>query len=248
MSKNIKPLSKNDFWGSVLLIVLFVLGVLIVWNITREKESETPTDSTKKQVVYKYKSVTCPKDVEAYNALRENSNQIATLVEKENMFAKHGRFINLKVILTKNETRHSKIACGYLFVRAGTKEYGSLQEWENLFINPKDHGGHIDVRNDFMNSEHEDFSEYLFLLDDIRYWENRAERAKGNLLVSDWASLLNASETVPFHIAYNSEVPSGFIDELSIIYKCWDPQTGEENNECKLIVTDVTKTQTDTLN
>lgn len=30
------------------------------------------------------------------------------------------------------------------------------------------------------------------------------------------------------------EDKTGFIDEVIIAYKCWNPKTGEENNDCEL--------------
>jgi hypothetical protein len=179
--------------------------------------------------------VSCPSDFLAYSALSEDAEHVVKLIsQRKQMFAENGEFINSEIVITKNETKTSKVACGYLFVRSGTQNNGSLQNWENLYINPNDFGGHIDSKNQFGIGDGADYSEYLFSLKDMEYWKTRKERAEDNLSRADWAALLNVSERVSFDIALNTEDKTAFIDELSIAYKCWNPETGEENSDCKL--------------
>ncbi len=148
------------------------------------------------------------------------------------MFAADGKFVNSTIVITKNETEKSKVACGYLFVRAGTGTNGSLQTWENVYINPNEFGGHIIPNN--TPGDAREYSEYLFSLDKIQYWKTRNRKS---VLTADWAALLNVASQVSFHVALNTEDRSGFIDEIAISYKCWNPKTGEENKECRLDVT-----------
>ena len=94
--------------------------------------------------------VTCPSDLHTYKALIENNGKVAKLIDgKKSMFASNGKFINSKKIITKNETKESKVACGYLLIRAGTELNGALQSWENVYINPNNFGGHINSKNHF---------------------------------------------------------------------------------------------------
>lgn len=46
----------------------------------------------------------------------------------------------------------------------------------------------------------------------------------------------NVSSQLTFSIDLNSNDKTGFIDEVSIAYKCWDPNTGLENTGCQLAV------------
>jgi|GEM_PF-1711087 len=178
--------------------------------------------------------VSCHPDRLSYTAISQNENQVVKLIAKrKEMSAANGQFVNSQIIITKNETKDSKVACGYLFVRAGTKRYGALQSWENVYINPNQFGGHILSKSAVSVNDGNAYSEYLFSLDKIQYWRSRKEQA---ILNADWASLLNVSPEVSFEIALNTNDNSGFIDELSIAYKCWDPTTGEENAGCKLSV------------
>ena len=132
-------------------------------------------------------------------------------------------------------------------VRAGTELYGSLQSWENVHINPNNFGGHINPENQIGVGDSREFSEYIFPLSEIQYWKTRADRWRGSLSTADWAALLNVTEEVVFEIAMNTEERSGFIDEISIAYKCWNPKTGEENSECELKVLDKGDIETDSL-
>jgi len=190
--------------------------------------------------------ITCLADSQSYKSLIENNGQVVKLIgSKKSMYASNGRFINSRKVITKNETEKSKVACGYLLVKAHTELYGALQSWENVYINPDNFGGHINSENQIGVGDAREFSEYIFPLNEIQYWKTRAARGRGGLSNADWASLLNVSKEVTFVIALNTEENSGFIDEISITYKCWDPTTGEENKECKLEVSDKGDIETD---
>jgi len=151
------------------------------------------------------------------------------------MYAENGEFKS-KVVITKVETEKSKVACGYLFVRAGTKTYGSIQKWENLYINPNGFGGHINAENNIGIGDSDKYSEYLFTLSKMDYWKSRDDRRTNSLQTADWGVLLNVSKTIGFEIGLNTEDKTGFISKFSIAYKCWNPETGEENNDCKIEV------------
>lgn len=207
--------------------LLFVLSAVYLSNLINPKQ--VPVSSTSSRP-----SVSCSPDFPSYNELSSNSRHVVHLISrKKYMHAEDGEFINSNVIITKSETETSKVACGYLFVQAGTRN-GALQStWEDVYINPNGFGGHLDKNSAISVNDSDSNSQYLFALNKIQYW-SRANRQDER--TSDWAALLNVSETVPFIIALNTEAKSGFIDEVSIAYKCWNPQTGEENDGCQLNV------------
>ncbi|KKQ41961.1 MAG: hypothetical protein US61_C0036G0009, partial [Parcubacteria group bacterium GW2011_GWE2_37_8] len=142
-------------------------------------------------------------------------------------------FVNSQVVIAKSETATSKVACGYLFIRAGTETVGALQSWEDVYINPNAFGGHLLSKSAFSVNDGQSYSEYIYSLDKIQYWRSIQDHS---ILTADWASLLNVSPEVSFTIALNTNDHTGFIDEVSIAYKCWDPATGEENTGCRLSV------------
>ena len=183
-----------------------------------------------------YSVITCPKDLNSYKAL-ENKKQIVHLFENPvKSYALNYSFNwanGFKTVITKNDTQTSKIACGYLRVKVHTNK-GGLAFYENLYINPNNFGGHLNKSAKFGGpGDGNDFSEYYFALDDIKYWEDKNRR---EVLSADWASLLNVSPKVTFLIALNTTDPGGTIDDISIGYKCKDPVTGQENTGCSLSV------------
>lgn len=220
------------FVGALLFVFSAVFGSALIDKVIKSASGEpTPTPIL---ITQKYEAITCPKDVSAFEDLRKKEAQIVDLIAKSTrMFASNGKFINSQIVITKNETKDSKVACGYLFVKAHT-DNGSLQDWENLYINPDNFGGHIEKSNQFGIGDGNNFSEYLFSLSEMKYWKSRNTR--GDIRLADWSALLNVYEKVTFEIALNSQDRSGTIDKMSIAYKCWNPVTGEENMGCRLNV------------
>lgn len=226
-------------------VIAFIFIVSAVW-FSSWLIKKTGLNDTQPTLPSTKTSVTCPADSLSYNTFIKNDGKTAKLIDgRKSMFASDGRFINLQKVITKNETKESKVACGYLLIRAGTELSGALQSWENVYINPNNYGGHINSENQIGMGDAREFSEYIFNLNEIQYWKTRAHRSRGSLSSADWASLLNVSEEVVFEIALNTNDRSGFIDEISIAYKCWNPTTGEENKVCELEVTDKGDVETD---
>lgn len=238
-----------DFWKALQYFsaaLIFVLSAVYLssWITGGQGVNNQPIPGSITRFV-----VSCPADFLSYQLLREKPGHIVSLIDtRKSMFAANGEFVNSQIVITKNETKESKVACGYLLVRAGTGTNGALQSWENLYINPNEFGGHINSRNQFGPGDGRNYSEYLFSLNDIEYWKTRTERVRGNLLKADWATLLNVQSSLSFDVALNTENKTGFIDELSIIYKCWNPKTGEENDGCKIDVVSKLDTQSSGLN
>lgn len=236
----IKPTSTKDYLGAVFLIILFFGGVLITWNVTRSKNSNLD----KSPQTISQPTINCPNDPQSYSLFLKDKIKVLPLINNETaMFADNGRFVNLKRVISKSETKESKVACGYIKIQAGTKDIGALQSWENIFINPNGFGGHIDPTNQIGLGDGREYSEYVFPLSKINYWKTRADRVRNNLSQADWASLLNVSDKITFEIALNSQDKTGFIKEVSVAYKCWNPTTGEENDKCNLNVIDESKTE-----
>lgn len=217
--------------GFLALGLAFVAGGAWVSEKIRKQENPPVNKVT----------VSCPPDRLSYtNFIQDQGNVVKLIPNRKAMSAANGEFINSEVVITKNETKDSKVACGYMFVRAGTIKYGALQSWENLYINPNDFGGHIVPNDSISRNDGKEYSEYLFSLDKIQYRRTRNDR---EILSADWAALLNVSPEVKFNIALNTEEATGFIDELLIAYKCWDPATGKESTGCKLTVKNSLDTQ-----
>lgn len=227
---------KVPFWEIMKTLVIFVIAFAVIILVSKgisylfiEKQENKP-DDTPRMVI------SCPPDFLSYQALIQNPKNVVNLIStKTPMYVENGEF-HSKIVVAKNETDKSKVACGYLFVQAGTENKGAIQSWENLYINPNGFGGHINSESNIGAGDSEFNSEYLFPLSKIKYWKNRVERAANNLSVADWGVLLNVSPKIEFEIGLNTEDRTGFISKFSIAYKCWNPETGVENNECSIVV------------
>lgn len=220
----------NPFLKALFYFVLALAFVLSAVFLSARITGENQGTITPREIVE------CLPNFNSYKLLAENPKSIVNLIDKKtSMYAENEEFKS-KIVITKIETEKSKVACGYLFVRAGTETNGSLQSWENLYINPNSFGGHIDPETNIGAGDSSGYSEYLFPLSKIKYWKTRNDRVNGNLLTADWGVLLNVSEIISFEIGLNTNDKTGFIDQFSIAYKCWDPTTGKENTECSIKV------------
>lgn len=224
--------------------LLFIAAGAVVSNFVqsslRGNEPVNPSNGEQREII------ACSEDFTSYSTLVDTGKKVSLIQGKKSMFAEDGKFVNSEIVITKNETDKSKVACGYLFVKAGT-DSGALRTWENLYINPNDFGGHISPKNQFGPGDGNNYSAYLFSLNKISYWKNLSDHARGVVSDADWAALLNVSKTVSFIVALNTEDKSGFIEEMSIAYKCWDPTTGKENSDCSLSVTKQSDTESASL-
>lgn len=218
------------YFGAALLFVMSaVWGSQLITKTNQPVSTPTPTAQV-------YQAVTCPNSYSSYQSLSgDQSHVVKLLAQSVNTYAKNGH-LGVETVITKNETQESKIACGYLYIRAGTKNHGPLQSWEYIYINPDSFGGHLNKENSFGRGDSQDFSEYIYELGKIQYWESNKNLAKDSLRKADWTALLNASDRVRFNIAFNTQDTTAWIYDVSIAYKCWNPNTGQENNGCKLNV------------
>ena len=161
-------------------------------------------------------------------------NQIVKLIDKKiPAYAANGQFVNPTIVVAKRGGVGSEVACGYLYIKAGTESNGPLRSWENVYINPHPFGGHI-ADNKSISSKHESlFTELLFSLDNISY---RANKDSQEVKSANWAALMNVSDIIEFNISLNTEDRSGFIEEISIGYRCFNPETGKETHDCRFEV------------
>ncbi|MBY0293811.1 hypothetical protein K2Q08_00575 [Patescibacteria group bacterium] len=228
--KIFRPNSVADYLGALFVMVVFFIGFVSFWYILKQ-----PTNtSSLGQNTPARPLVSCASDFSSYNELRKKPEHVAELIsEKNSLHAVNGKFPNSKVVITKNETTTSKVACGYLFVRAGTENEGALKNWENVVIVANGFGGHLISSSAISVNDGSNFSEYLYALNKIDYWDNHNHQ---NKYTADWTALLNVTNVVPFTIDLNTENETGFISNVSIAYKCWNPETGEENDGCSLKV------------
>ena len=74
-------------------------------------------------------------------------------------------------------------------------------------------------------------TEILFNLNQINYTEMLLSEARK----ADWSALLNVSDRTRFDVALSTSDQGGIIDDVSIAYQCWSPETGQTAHDCQLV-------------
>lgn len=225
---NLKPNTWADYIGATFLIAVFFFGIVFVWNATHK---EVPTPTTARPIVE------CPKDFDSYEQTRKSL--IVTLLENKESYGIPGDgFAKEYKVKLKRSGLNSEVACGYLFYRVSVDGRAIQQTYENLVMRPSDSrqfGGHIipnknvEIRNVDVNNK----TEILLPLANITYNPNKG---RPDTRSADWVALLNVADEMEFDIALNTTAQAGMIDEVSIAYKCWNPETGQETQDCELEV------------
>ena len=222
---------KNNRYLKVVVQLIFILGLglLAIWvtslfNRTNSKE-EIVKEVTKQIIL---RRPTCADTSDSFATLPN-----VILASNLNSYGENGLFVNQKISVVKSVGSGSQVACGYLYVKAHAGSRPLQLKWEHPYVKPSQFGGHIVTDNAILNREIDGKTELLFNLSKIKYWE---DNNTPDIRESDWASLLNVSNRVKFVISLNTIDKAGIIDEVSIAYQCWSPETGQKTTDCQLSV------------
>lgn len=228
MGEEIKKPIKSLLISAISISVIMGIFVILVSLGIRAIFFDKITDQDQNGIT---KKVECLNNLKGFQDLPQN--QIVELINKKiSTYAAGGKFVNPTVVIAKRGGIKSEVACGYVHIKTGTGK-GYLREWENIYIKPYLFGGHIITDNALLNISSSSFTELLLPLDNIKYREDRDSKEIKN---ANWAALLNVSDKVEFGISLNSEDPGGFIEDMSIGYKCINIETGKETSDCRLDV------------
>lgn len=215
-------------------IVIFIVGALIIVSVSwLVNIFRTPEVIEKEKIIEKILSgPECPRSFEAYKTL-VGGGQSFQLLKDAPSYAFQGKFIK-DYTITVNRT--GEIACGYLYVRAKNDGRPLNEKYDSIYVNPHELGGHlirprsVPIPNPIPNT-----TEILLPLNAIPYlptvpYDPNAQ----NYRIADWVKLLNVTNQIWFKIALSVQDPTGIIEEIRIAYKCWDPATGKETQNCQL--------------
>lgn len=184
-------------------------------------------------------SINCPLDTSSYQVTKSKHDLVLSpdgwysyaSVSGDGGFAGNKK-VNIKI------SGSSQIVCGYLHyvidinnaplenTNLVTLVMGAVDTYWGLQF-----GGHIypqDKSSIISNSATS--TDIIIPLNSISY----DGTADTNIQVVDWVSLLNVSNKINFGIALNTTSKTGRIDSVDIAYKCWNPQTGKETDDCSL--------------
>jgi len=219
---------------AIQLLFIFGLGIVAIW-VTSLFNQEAPNKEVIKEIVKEIvlKKPSCPDTFDEFNKLRE-SGQLVILARDLNSYGENGRFVNPKITVVKSSGSGSQVACGYLYVRAYGKDGRPLQvKWEHPYVKPGQFGGHLETETSIIPLQDGKANELLFNLAKISY---KTANVDLTIKKADWAALLNVSDRIEFEISLNTIDKAGVLDEVSIAYQCWSPETGQITHDCKLSV------------
>ena len=226
-------LNKDIKQAAIVLLITTIL-VIAAQQISKLGKSQQPPNATSTPAIIEvpYTAVTCPADTDSYKQTKLNKN-VVVLFDKQSAVGKNG-LQTYDVAVTKSKST-SQIACGYLFYRIDNGGKPISEQYENLFMAPQNSsqfGGHIVPQsyNSITDSSINGKTEILMPLDNISY----DGTGRQNFQNVNWVALLNVSNEVDFTIALNTLNPAGHIDSIEFAYKCWNPMTGKETQDCNL--------------
>lgn len=237
---NKKQSFKDIFWQLMLVVVIgtifVVLASLIVKVITpKEIEKDKVEDIVEDIIKEKKIIISRPKCEKSFNNYQKllNKKQFIKIVENKKSYAENRQFVsNIQPLISR--TGAGSVSCGYLYVKVSKNNKPLHKEWDSIYINPHDFGGHLLREKSILHENRENYTEILFSLDSISYSGFPYNSNAQNFRIADWVKLLNVNNHVKFNIGLSVENQDGLINEIIIAYKCWNPETGEETQTCQL--------------
>ncbi|MFA6533168.1 MAG: hypothetical protein WCT22_04195 [Patescibacteria group bacterium] len=219
-----------QFAGILLVGAVIIILTTLVVNLV--KEPAVVEKIVEKPVVLR--APECPENFEAYKKLMEGGHFVR-LVDNQKSYASGGKFVGSRQIDVK-KSGPGQIACGYLYVRAKIDGKSLDKKYDSVYINPQNFGGHIlrsktiSISDPIPNT-----TETLLPLNSVSYLPNIPYNPDAqNYRLADWVKLLNVSDKINFQIGLSTQDHRGVIEDVSLVYKCWNPETGAENTDCQL--------------
>lgn len=224
----LKPNSIFDYLGAIFLIVLFFGGSTYVWKLIN-----TPTSEPVAPIIKKI--TTCEGTFEEYTKLLEKGQSIVLTKNQWSHVLTGSGFVGDKKVIAR---RGGEVACGYLFVRAHKGNSPLSEKWDSIYINPQGLGGHLlRTRSIKLNSESSTSTQVLFSLSSVPYLPNVPYNPEAqNFETTNWVKLINSASKIEFWVALSTLNQGAVIDEATIVYRCWNPDTLEETTDCQLSI------------
>ncbi|MBU2634249.1 MAG: hypothetical protein KJ674_03305 [Nanoarchaeota archaeon] len=215
----------------------FVYGAVAISNaLNKNLDREQIKRVVEKIIEEKEIIIYKPECKQSFNGYQEllNKGQYLKIVANRYSYAQNGIFINsIDSIISR--TGSGEIGCGYLYIKVSKNNKPINNEWDSVYIDPHDFGGHILRDKSILHENKENYTEALLSLDSISYLPGLPYNSNAqNFRIADWVKLLNVNNHFKFDIGLSVENKGGLINEIIIAYKCWNPETGEETQNCQL--------------
>jgi hypothetical protein len=227
-------MSKKEIGQAAAVLAIAAISSVVASWLSKKPVTVVQVPAIATSTAEAYVPVTCALDTQSFEQTKANKDVVLlsnfmSSVSNENVL--------LKNVVLKRTGLQSQIACGYIFYRLSVKGRAFQSQYEDLYMAPTDSkqfGGHIipTDKNTISTKVVDGKMEVLLPLNAVPY------DGKERVVIKqvDWVSLLNVSSEMSFQIFLNTMDDRGQIDDLEIAYKCWNPQTGHETDDCKLEV------------
>src|SRR3989338_262768 len=242
-SENSGNKSIKEAWPQIIIFLAVVF--FIVFGASFLTKSLTTNKEEVKEIVnevIKEKRVviskpSCQNTLDEYLMLKSKGNSLQ-MVNGLSAYATNEQFVG-DVEKIVGITGQGEIACGYLYIRASANKKSLSDIYDSVYINPQDFGGHILRNKGIMSVSTDNYTEALIPLDSVSYLPSKPYNPEAkNFGIADWSKLLNVNSHLKFNIGFSTENRGGLIEDISIAYKCWNPTTGEETDNCLLSLVD----------
>lgn len=218
---------------------IMIVGSLIIISTSWATNYFKKPDQIEKIVtVTQGVPITPPTCIGGYNEFQKllTSKQVVELIANTPMHAVNNQLVNSKTV-SVNRAGTGEIACGYLYVLAHKDGKALEDNYDSVFISPQGFGGHIlsEKGNFTIPNSTSTKTEFLLPLNAISYLPNLPFNPKAqNFEIANWVNLLNVSNQLHFLVGLSTLHAQGEIDNVTIAYKCWNPDTGIETHDCQL--------------
>ena len=240
MEQETNPSKTNELTKNLLIVAviggLFVIGVTYAIKVlvfSDEPEVRKVVEKVIEEKEVLLRAPKCEGTFEEYRNLVSASKSV-TLTNKQRAYASNG--LQGTKTITVIRSGESEVACGYLYVRASRVGGTFQKQYDSIYINPHDFGGHLlRPRSIEFKKESDKKAEILLPLREMPYIPKVPyDPESQNFKVADWVKLLNVSNETSFILGLSVANGEGLIEEAVIAYRCWDPQTGKETTTCQL--------------
>lgn len=223
--------------GFLIIVFLIVFGTSYASRIGDKQDLEKIAEEKVKEVIKEKKVLVlppkCDNNFDEYTALKKRGQSIQ-LANNHFDHGEKGKFVNpLKE--TVRISGDDDFACGYIYFRVSKSNKPLDNKFDSIYINPQGFGGHILRNKGILLNNTDTHTEALLPLNAVSFLPNSPYNPEAqNFRIANWVNLLNVNSHLTFDIALSTIDKGGRIEEITIGYKCWNVQTGEESNNCQL--------------
>lgn len=215
---------------------VFISSTLVkTFTSTNEDKVKEVVNEVIKEKEIVLSKPTCNNSPDEFNSLK-SKGQSLQLTKNQSTYGQSGKLIGLKSVKVAI-TGPDDIACGYMYVKASKNSKPLGDNYDSVYIDPQDFGGHLLRNKGIYLTNTKNYTEFLLPLNAVSFLPTLPYNPNAqNFRIADWGTLLNVNSHVYFDIALSTLDKRGLIEDVTIAYKCWDATTGKEGSNCLLSI------------